>query len=132
MAITFPGAAVATNSNATTKDDRPKAQLWLNIGYDSNEVDEDGKPIFISPIGVPVDTHKRREPSGKSSKYNDMISAGNELLDFLEKAGFELEPGEATKVNLQIELRRTAEAVVSTRNENPHVIDLGSLLLKAG
>ena len=114
-------AANAGDNGATV--DRPKAQLWLNVGY-SVEVpalDANGHPSgemeerFVSlPVGIPLDDMKQVKITGGKSFINDQKIAQNDLLEQLLASVQDLPPGETRMVNLQLQVRRVQDAVVHT------------------
>lgn len=114
-------AANAGDNGATV--DRPKAQLWLNVGY-SVEVpalDANGQPSgemeerFVSlPVGIPLDDMKQVKITGGKSFINDQKIAQNDLLEQLLDSVQDLPPGETRMVNLQLQVRRVQDAVVHT------------------
>lgn len=89
-------------------DDRPKAQLWLNIGYESDVIDEDtGKPRFVStPQGIPLDTQELLSVNSRNREFAAFQAARNNLLEQILEAGKSLGPGEDCILNLSIQLRR--------------------------
>lgn len=102
-----PTAAAATPA----QDDRPKAQYWLNIGYQANNVIEgEDAPRFISlPTGIPLDTMEVLPTNSRNQVYALQQAARNDLMAQLMKAASQLGSGESKIVNLQIELRRVNE-----------------------
>lgn len=103
---TAPAAAAAT-----AQDDRPKAQYWLNIGYQADGVIEgEDTPRFISlPVGIPLDTMETLPTNSRNQVYALQQAARNDLMAQLIDHAQGLEPGQSTIVNLQIELRRVNE-----------------------
>lgn len=80
------------------KEDKPKTQLWLNIGYIAQVKDaESGENIdkFVSlPVGLPVDTQERLKTNSSNEVWGMFQSARNDLLDQLIELGKTLKPGE--------------------------------------
>ncbi len=116
------------NNNGGSNDSRPKAQLWLNVGY-TTEVDSivDGQSVteeqFISlPVGIPVDTMEHLPTNMRNESFAQLRGAQNYLLDEVIRAADLLKPGETKVLNLQIQLRRVnderAEVPVA---ENPMI-----------
>lgn len=97
-------AAPAASSN------KPKAQLWLNIGYDSGVVDDQGESRFVSlPVGIPLDTMEALPTNSRNQDYARFNAARNDLHDQIMAAAAKLNAGESTVLNLQIQLRRVNE-----------------------
>lgn len=107
------GAPKATTaaSAAPTQDDRPKAQFWLNIGYQADGIiDGEDAPRFISlPVGIPLDTMETLPTNSRNQVYALQQAARNDLMAQLIEHAQGLAPGASTIVNLQIELRRVNE-----------------------
>lgn len=91
---------------------REKAVLWLNLGYSSGVIDDDGKEKFVSlPLGIPLDTQEHLPTSSKNADFAKFQAARNNLLDQLMEAAKSLAPGESRVVKLEVQLRRvSAEA----------------------
>lgn len=110
MSIDFKKTFGASDNNsapANTRSDQPKAQLWLNIGYDSGVKDDSGATRFVSlPVGIPVDTTEKLATTSRNSDYRAFQTARNDLLDQIMEVGNALQPGESQVLNLQIQLRR--------------------------
>ena len=105
------GKAAAPVAAGTAQDDRPKAQYWLNIGYQADGVIEgEDTPRFISlPVGIPLDTMETLPTNSRNQVYAMQQAARNDLMAQLIDHAQGLEPGQSTIVNLQIELRRVNE-----------------------
>lgn len=110
MAIDF-NKTFGTNKPATTSNtDKPKAQFWLNIGYDSGVQDEHGNSRFINlPQGIPLDSQDHLPTNSRNNEFAAMQSARNDLLDQILEHAKTLKPGEECMLNLQIQLRRVNE-----------------------
>lgn len=94
-------------ANKSAKDELPKSQFWLNMGYTVEGAGEDGEDVFISlPFGQPLDPMEHVRTSSKNENYRLQQMARNELLDQLNELAKSLEPGEEIIVPLQIQLRR--------------------------
>lgn len=113
MAINFDFAKLQNPAPAADKKDRPKAQFWMNVGYEV-EVDvtgADGKDVrekrFISlPMGMPLDTMEKLSTKSSNAEFRALQGARNHLLEQVLAAAANMKPGETQLVNLQIELRR--------------------------
>src|SRR5690606_19606928 len=122
MAVDFQKTFGAGSGNVQSgKDDRPKAQLWLNIGYDSGVPDDDGKTRFVSlPTGIPLDTQEKLPVNSRTRDFAAFQSARNDLLDQILSVGKTLAPGEERTLNLVIQLRRVnadLEAIPADENQ---------------
>lgn len=114
------GNNLPSAADQASKEDRPQAKFWLNVGYEVSVKDSDGveSTRFISlPIGLPLDTQQHKTSRG-TGEVAQIISAGNDLLDELVKAAQAIPPGETQLVNLQIQIRhvKPENAVVSGSN----------------
>lgn len=123
MALDFKNAfpqSAPSAAGTTNKSDRPTAQFWLNVGYDSGVVDpETGESKFISlPLGIPVDTQEHLKANGKNREFAQFQAARNDLLDQIMAHANQLEPGESKLVNLQIQLRRVSEQAEDVGTDN--------------
>lgn len=99
-------------NNTPEKPTREKATLWLNIGYVSGVKDEDGTNRFVSlPLGIPVDSMEALPTNSKNEQYALFQAARNDLLAQIMEVAKDIKPGESKLLNLQIQLRRVADAV---------------------
>ena len=128
MAIDFNKTFGVNSGNvqgngSSNKEDRPKAQLWLNIGYDSGIENDDGTTRFVSlPTGIPLDTQEHLPVNSRNVEFRAFQSARNDLLEQILAVGKTMQPGEERTLNLSIQLRRVSgeqEAIPS--GENPFV-----------
>jgi hypothetical protein len=106
---------------AVTGGDKPKAQLWLNVGYhvpvvttqaDGTQVQENR---FVSlPVGIAVDTMQMLSETSQNQNFAAFQQARNELLKLLIAAGAGLAEGEDRPIALELQLRRVSapQAVV--------------------
>ena len=106
--------------------DKPKAQFWLNIGYESEVIDEDGTPRFVSlPSGIALDTQDYVEAKSRNADFQNFQNSRNDLLDQIMAHAAKLAAGEACILNLQIQLRRVNDDVVATPSgSNPFIKQL--------
>jgi hypothetical protein len=115
--------------------DRPKAQLWLNVGYDIATVDpETGKPnttfIQLPNGGIPLDTMQEAVMRGQNDDFLKKLTAQNDLLKTLIAEGGKLAPGGEVTLNLTIKMRRVnGERVIDTKANEYAVPDLASRLI---
>lgn len=112
MAIDFDKTFGAGNSNTdTSRKDQPKAQLWMNVGYvaEGAATDDAGNPVdrFVSlPVGIPVDTQEPLPTNSNNADFRAFQAARNALLEQINAAGANLQPGEEVQLNLVVQLRR--------------------------
>ena len=123
------GKPQATNSS---KDDRPKAQFWLNIGYPVTVKTESGEEQrFVSlPTGIPLDTQEALPTNSRNAEFAAFQAARNNLHDQFMAVAAKLQPGEDKIIGLgdsglALQIRRVNEesAPVSTE-QNPFVAAL--------
>lgn len=112
-------AATKSAAPAAAPSDKPKARFWLNVGYDSGVVEEDGQSRFVSlPIGIPLDTQNRLPTNSRNDDFASFQAARNDLLDQLMEIANGLQPGEDKVLKLEVQLRRVndeqPEASIST------------------
>jgi hypothetical protein len=108
---------VLNPTSAPTADapstDRPKAQVWANLGVTLPMKQEDGtmKDTFISaPKGVPFDTMEPMTARGNNVENNQKVEIGNLFMEhWQEWAEENLAAGEAKVVTIEVELRRVNE-----------------------
>lgn len=100
---------------AAAASDKPKAALWLNIGYHVpiEVTAADGTTSmenrFVSlPVGIPVDTMQLLPENSQNPVFAAFQSARNELLKLIIAAGANLGDGEERPIALEIQLRRVS------------------------
>lgn len=101
---------------------RPKAMLWLNVGYSTTVlVDGVEEERFVNlPLGMPVDTMELLPVNSRNQEFAQFRMAQNDLLNQIVEFGKTLAPGEAKTLNLELQLRRVNDDVVPVANgENP-------------
>ncbi len=102
------------------QQDKPKAELWINIGYEVP--DPEGISKFISlPLGIPLDQVKLLNTSTPNEEFNLVNQARNDLLDQLLNVANTVEPGQSKIVNLSVEVRRVSENVEVNKDINPFI-----------
>lgn len=111
MSIDFtPKAFGSKAADSTPAAARPKAEFWVNLGYESDVQDDEGNNMFISlPQGIPLDTQESLKTNSSNNKYAAFQSARNDLLDQLIAHAQQLKPGESCNVNLTVQVRRVKE-----------------------
>lgn len=109
------------NPAPVSRQDLPKAQLWINLGYDSGVKQEDGTTRFVSlPQGIPLDTQEEVSTKSSNTEYSKFQQARNHLLQQVIEACKDLAPGQSKMVNLQVQVRRVmdeAEDIPEIENE---------------
>lgn len=112
---------------AADASNRPEADIWLNIGY---ETGDEQYPLVTLPFGIPIDTQNPRSVRGNDPKFLMFVDAQNGLLEQIQKMAAELAPGDSTIIGggeggLVIQLRRRAgQAETPDRDTNPFLKDL--------
>lgn len=105
------------------KDDRPQAELWINVGYTSDIQDDQGQPYFISLAqGIPLDTLEELPTNSRNDKFAAFNAGRNDLQQQLMEFAENLAPGEARVIQLEVQLRRkNAPAAPIDPANNPMV-----------
>ena len=124
MSIDFSPKKFGSTNAAPAAADRPKAEFWVNLGYESDHVNEEtGKPLFISlPQGIPLHTQEHLPTNMSNAQFAAMRSAQNDLLDQLTAHAQHLAPGEETFITLQVQLRRVKAPAAPINPENNPLI----------
>jgi len=135
MALQF-AARLPQNDASPTRDDRPKAQVWLNVGRtyqipnpETGEVED----VFIAlPVGIPLDTMEHMEVRGSNKNWAHMVQAKNWLLDQLQTLGEGVEAGGEEVIDgLQIQVKRVGKAPAPSTSDNPFLTAMqGNAALK--
>jgi len=114
--------APASGGNGSGRQDQPKAQVWINIGYYVGD-------RFISlPVGIPLDTMEEVSTRSSNEEYRQMQAARNDLLNAIKGAASELPGGGERQLNLQIQLRRVnAEQAPVDQSTNQFAFDPSTL-----
>jgi hypothetical protein len=116
---TAPGVESAMNfarrqARGVDPRDLPKAEFWLNIGYEVDATYQDPETgekrvvkQFISlPKGVPLDIQEHQSTSSSNEGYAFINGAKNSLIDQLKELANTMEAGQAKTLTLSVELRR--------------------------
>ena len=123
MALNFEQATASTTK---TTAERAKTKVWLNIGYERA-----GKDINL-PVGIPIDTTEKLEIRGSNKDWNDFQTARNAFLDFLQKAGANLEPGAEEEITgLTIKLKHVGNTEVSSEADTEFASDMSFIKIGA-
>lgn len=97
---------------AGSKEQKPKAQFWLNVGYDSGIPDENGDNKFVSlPVGIPLDGMELLSTNSRNKDFAAFQAARNDLYEQIMEVCKSLEPGESrilgdSNGGLQVQIRR--------------------------
>lgn len=105
------------------KEDRPKAQFWLNLGYTVEvETTAGAEERFISlPLGIPLDTQEPEKTNSKNKEWAMIQAARNALLEELKEYAQHLQAGEEQIIQLQVQLRRVNDEAEIPEGENPFI-----------
>ena len=132
MSLNFEHTFGKPQANNSSKDVRPKAQFWLNIGYPVTVKTEAGEEQrFVSlPTGIPLDTQEPLATNSRNAEFAAFQAARNNLHDQFMAVAAKLQPGEEKIIGLgdsglALQIRRvnTESAPVSTEH-NPFVAAL--------
>ena len=121
--ITKPVFA-AKSTAAATGTARPKAQIWMNLGYEIQVPTSDGtmETRFINlPMGLPLDTMEEVATTSSNEVFAAMQIAKNDLLKQLLAAAADLPAGGERIVNLQVQMRRVNDAAANVSLSDPAV-----------
>lgn len=118
----FGNSNAGTNAGTSNSSaDKPKAQYWLNIGYETGDATY---PFVSLPNGIPLDITDALTVTGKP-EFAQFRTAQNELLEQLIEQAADLEPGEDAIIShpdmpLAMQLRRVrGEVAPISSAENP-------------
>jgi hypothetical protein len=117
FAKTFGQQSNNVGGNGTDKQDLPKAQIWMNVGYVVETGNEESPTMFVSlPVGLPIDTMEAIPVTSRNAGFAQFQSARNNLLAQVQAAAATLAPGEERIIGgesdgLAIQLRRVNEPV---------------------
>lgn len=105
--LSFAPKQFGLETNNKPVSDKPKAEFWINLGYTSEVMDDQGQPYFISlPQGIPLDTQEELPTNSRNDKYAAFNAGRNDLQSQLMEHVKNLAPGEATMVTMEIQIRR--------------------------
>ena len=82
--------------NATAKEEKQQAQIYLNVGITIPLPNQQGEMVdtFVSlPFGLPLDTMSKMVAKGNNQEWNQLVDLKNGLLEALTKLGNTQEPG---------------------------------------
>ena len=124
MSINFNTPKTLTlgnNKGAAGMGDKPKAQFWINVGYEVQvQAGDQVETRFVSlATGIPVDTQEKLATNSRNAEYAAFQHARNNLHDQIMEAAAALSPGEERMLNLQIQLRRVNDEMAPAEgNDN--------------
>lgn len=121
MAIDFTPNKTLLNNQSHAKDELPKSQFWLNVGYEVTGKDEEGndETVFISlPMGIALDSMQPVKTNSSNKRFTKIQQARNSLADQIMEFCKTLQPGETGNLNLQIQVRRIAEEQSATAGDD--------------
>ena len=142
MAINNSAAAASFNSifganapaaAARTREDRPQAKVWLNVGRQVDcKVDDgtgnkvNGTQFIALPMGLALDTMEEMAvpKSNRNPEYKQIVLARNHLMKQIQAAAEKLQPGEELLIPLQVQIRRVEEAQDLPEGDNQFLVDL--------
>jgi hypothetical protein len=114
MQITKKTFGARSAAATAPKNERPKAQFWLNFGYLTPAGVEGEDDRFVSlPMGIPLDTMEKLSTKSSNADFAQFQAARNDLLDQIIEAASVLEPGQdyviAADGGLAVQVRRVSE-----------------------
>ena len=121
--ITKPTFGPKTTA-AVTGTARPKAQIWMNLGYEIQVPNNEGgmETRFINlPMGLPLDTMEEVATTSSNEVFAAMQIAKNDLLKQLLAAAADLPAGGERIVNLQVQMRRVNDVAANVTLSDPAV-----------
>ena len=132
MSLNFEHTFGKPQANTSSKDDRPKAQFWLNIGYPVTVKTEAGEEQrFVSlPTGIPLDTMEALATNSRNAEFAAFQAARNNLHEQFMAVAAKLQPGEEKIIGLgdsglALQIRRVnEEAAPVSAEQNPFVAAL--------
>jgi hypothetical protein len=121
-ALTSPAS-----NQSKSSEDRPKAELYLNIGVTiavpSEETGETENMFISLPLGIPLDTLKM------VNSNSNLAQAKNYLIKTLQEQGAQLQPGETIMIDgVAAEMRRVGEPTEGDPETNPLLAAMVSTL----
>jgi hypothetical protein len=124
MTLQFTARLLPQNDSNPIQDDRPKAQVWLNIGTtvpvpipETGEVED----VFVAlPVGIPLDTMEHMEVRGTNQNWHHLVQAKNWLLEQLQQLAEGVDAGGEELIDgLQVQIKRVGQAPAPAADQNP-------------
>lgn len=125
MSLDFTPTKFGQQAQASAKqDDRPKAEVWINVGYTNDAMlDDQGQPYFVSLAqGIPLDTIEPLPTNSRNDKYAAFSDARNNLQEQLAQYAEQLQPGESRTIQLEVQIRRVNAPAAPIDSENNPLI----------
>lgn len=137
----FQTNARGTVGASANPEDRPQSEIWLNVGVMVKTVNpdtgEEENELLTLPVNLPIDTMKKRDiptrkpTTVKGKQFRDRAVASNQLLDFIQKAAANLEPGasmtlEGFTLQLQRVNEKEDESAGTNPADNPYLSQIGA------
>ena len=124
----FQSGARATVPAET--DARPQSEIWLNVGVMVKTINPDTgdeeMELLTLPVNLAIDTMKKREiptnkpKTAKAKQYRDRAIASNQLLEMIQKAAENLEPGASMDMQgFTLQIQRVNEKEDETAGTDP-------------
>lgn len=121
-------------ATAIQADERPQSEIWLNVGVMVKTIDpetsEEVEELLTLPVNLAIDTMKKRDipnrkpTTAKAKQYRDRAVASNQLLEFIQKASANLEPGAVLQLEgftLQLQRVNAKEDEMAGTDPNDNV-----------
>lgn len=112
-------APASTNGKA---DDRPKPQVYGNVGFPFEITNGDGETDIVTiyfPIGLAIDTMPEMEVRGQNLEWNERCEAMNAVLEEFKSIGDAMEPGEEKVFEgATLQLKRIGKPAAKSPNGN--------------
>lgn len=137
--LNLPSSLTSSASTVAASNARPKAEFWLNIGYNVNVEVTDAQGVvstesrFVSlPVGIPLDTMTLLPTDSQNEAYRAFQSARNGLHEAIMGVAKTLKAGEEKFLGgsgaageLVIQLRRVSGPAAPVQAAaNPFVMAL--------
>ena len=126
---------------APTAEERPQSEIWLNVGVMMKVIDpetgDEVEELLTLPVNLAIDTMKKREiptrkpTTAKGKQFRDRAIASNQLLEYIQKASANLEPGATLTLDgFTLQLQRVNEKEDETAGtdpaDNPYLSQIGA------
>lgn len=113
-------SAFASKFSKVAAPVQEKSMLWINIGYQTDVADAEGKPVFVSLArGIALDQIPDQPTNSSNEGFAHLRAAQNDLRDQLLAAAAKLAPGETKIVDVQLQIRRVNEETTVDLSQNP-------------
>ena len=122
-------------------NDRPQSEIWLNVGVMVDTINPDTgekeQELLTLPVNLAIDTMKKREiptrkpTTAKGKQFRDRAIASNQLLEYIQKASANLEPGatltlDGFTLQLQRVNEKEDELAGTDPTDNPYLSQIGA------